>query len=378
VKRLLLVGGGHAHLSVLDALARDHPGGIEAVLVTPSRFQIYSGMLPGWMAGHYIQRECEIDLLPLAQLGLVRVVQDRVAGLDADRHRVQLAGGEQIEYDLLSLDVGSETDVGELGRAGEKLLPVKPLDAFFDGWPQIVTAARHERGYRLVIVGGGAAGVEVALAARHAFRRSGIDARIDLVVSEAGLLAGHAPRVRRRIARILDSVEVVVHAFEARGSEAGVVLTDGTQLWADCIIAATGARAPGWLKGSGLRLDRNGYIAVDATYRSVSHPNVFAAGDVSARKDVAIARSGVHAVHAGPVLAENLLAALQGGTLRTYQPRRYSLYLLACGPRYAVASWGPWSAAGAWVWHWKNWIDRRFVQHFETAAARASSRRRGG
>ncbi|MFL6580613.1 MAG: FAD-dependent oxidoreductase [Burkholderiales bacterium] len=378
MKRLVLVGGGHAHLSVLEALGRDQPGGIEAVLVTPSRFQIYSGMLPGWVAGHYVQRECEIDLLPLAQLGLVRVVKDWVVGLDADRHLIRLNGGEPIEYDLLSLDVGSETDVSDLGGAGEKLLPVKPLDAFFDAWPRIVTAARHERGYRLVIVGGGAAGVEVALAARHAFRRWGVDARVDLVVSEAGLLAGHAASVRRRIARILDSAEVVVHGSHARGTEAGVVLSDGTLLRADCVIAATGARAPGWLKSSGLRLDRNGYIAVDATYRSVSHPNVFAAGDVSARKDVAVARSGVHAVHAGPVLAANLLAALRGGTMRTYQPRRYSLYLLACGPRYAVASWGPWSAAGAWVWHWKNWIDRRFVQHFETAAARASSRRRAG
>ena len=378
MKRLILAGGGHAHLSVLETLARNQPGGIETVLVTPSRLQIYSGMLPGWMAGHYLQRECEIDLLPLAELGLVRVVKDRIAGLDADRHRVRLAGGELIEYDLLSLDVGSDIDVAELERAGEKLLPVRPLDAFFDGWPQTVTAARHERGYRLVVVGGGAAGVEIALAARQAFRNSGIDSRVDLVVSDAGLLAGHASGVRRRIARILRSADVVVHALQARGTETGVALSDGSQLPADRIIAATGARAPAWLKTSGLRLDRNSYIAVDATYRSVSHQNVFAAGDVSARKDVSVARSGVHAVHAGPVLAENLLAALQGGSMRTYQPRDYSLYLLACGPRYAVASWGRWSAEGAWVWYWKDWIDRHFVQHFETVAARAARRRRIG
>jgi len=376
VKRLLLVGGGHAHLSVLDTLARAQPGGVEAVLVTPSRFQIYSGMLPGWMAGHYVQRDCEIDLLPLAQLARVRVIKDRVARLDADRHRIYLDDGEPIEYDLLSLDVGSETDVADLQRLGDKLLPVKPLDGFFNAWPQIVSAARHERGYRLVIVGGGAAGVELALAAHYAFGRSGIDARVDLVVSDAGLLAGHAAGVQRRIARVLDSAGIVVHPLQAHGTEAGVILSDGTRLPADRIIAATGARAPGWLKDSGLRLDRNAYVAVEGTYRSVSHPNVFAAGDVSARNDAVVGRSGVHAVHAGPVLGQNLLAVLRGGRMQTYQPRRHSLYLLACGRRYAVASWGPWSAEGAWVWYWKDWIDRHFVQHFETASARATSGRR--
>jgi NADH dehydrogenase FAD-containing subunit len=225
--------------------------------------------------------------------------------------------------------------------------------------------ARQTPDYRLAIVGGGAAGVELALAACYAFTQSGIGARVDLIVSEPpGLLAGHAASVQRRIARYLTTAGVVVHGFQAAGTQAGVLLSDGTVLPADRVIAATGARAPGWLKGTGLKLDMNGYVTVDATYRSISHRNVFAAGDVSARQDVAVARSGVHAVHAGPVLAANLLAALQGGAMQTYLPRRHSLYLLACGPRYAVASWGRWSAEGAWVWYWKDWIDRHFVQRF--------------
>ena len=142
------------------------------------------------------------------------------------------------------------------------------------------------------------------------------------------------------------------------------MLSDGALLPADCVIAATGARAPGWLAQTGLKLDANEYIAVDEFYRSQSHKDVFAAGDVSARQDVAVARSGVHAVHAGPVLAANLLAALQGGAMRTYLPRRHSLYLLACGPRYAIASWGWWSAEGGWVSRWKDRIDHGFVRRF--------------
>ena len=365
MKRLVLVGGGHAHLSVLEALARERPAGVETVLVTPSRYQIYSGMLPGWMAGHYTQSQCQIDLHPLARSARIDMVTDRIVGMDADLRRVRLAHGRPVEYDLLSLDIGSETDVSSLEMTGEKLLPVKPLDKFFEAWPQILSAAGGKPGYRLAVVGGGAAAVELALAARFRFAQSGVNSRVDIVVSESGLLAGHAASVRRRIARFLAKANVVVHRLQGSGTQAGVSLSDGTLLPADCVIAATGARAPHWLTLSALKLDLNEYIAVDEYYRSKSHKDVFAAGDVSARQDVVVARSGVHAVHAGPVLAANLLAALQGGPMRTYLPRRHSLYLLACGPRYAVASWGHWSAEGAWVWRWKDGIDRGFVRRFQ-------------
>jgi NADH dehydrogenase FAD-containing subunit len=188
---------------------------------------------------------------------------------------------------------------------------------------------------------------------------------VELVVSESGLLMGHGANAKRRIWRLLASADIPVHRTQGVGAQAGVLLADGTLLAADCVIAATGARAPRWISHSGLKLDENEYVAVDANFRSRSHRDVFAAGDVAARQDVAVARSGVHAVHSGPVLAANLLAELRGGAMQTYRPRRRSLYLLACGPRYAVASWGRWSAEGAWVWRWKDWIDQRFVKGFE-------------
>lgn len=379
MKRLVLVGGGHAHLSVLQALAHGKLADIEVVLVTPNSHQNYSGMLPGWMAGHYTRPQCRIDLQPLAQAARVRMVVDFVIGMDAGRRCVALPAGRQIEYDLLSMDAGSEIDASWLEMAGDRLLPVKPLDGFLEAWPRVLAAARENPAYRLAVVGGGAAGVELALAARHAFARAGIDARVDLVVSESGPLAGHAAGVQRRITRFLTKAGVFVHPLRAVGVEQGLLLSDGTLLPADKVIAATGARAPVWLQPSALRLDENGYIAVDAHHCSLSHPNVFAAGDVCARQDLAMARSGVHAVHAGPVLAANLLATLSGRPLATYQPRRRSLYLLACGPQYGIACWGGFSAEGEWVWRWKDRIDRGFIARFsgrgrrDTVAAEETS-----
>lgn len=364
MRRLVLVGGGHAHLSVLSALAREKPMDVGVILVTPSIRQNYSGMLPGWIAGHYTQEQCQIDLRPLAQSAQARIELAHIVGMDADRRCVGLPDGRHLEYDLLSLDVGSEVDASWLEMAGEKLLPVKPLDGFFEAWPRVLVAAREQQGYRLVVVGGGAAGVELALAARYAFTRAHVDGRVDLVVSESGLLLGHAQGVQRRIEHYLSKAGVFVHRLRAVGAEEGVMLSDGTLLPADCVIAATGARAPCWLTLSKLMLDENAYIAVDQHHRSLSHPNVFAAGDVCSRQDLVMARSGVHAVHAGPVLAANLLATLAGEPLRPYQPRRRSLYLLACGPKYAVASWGGFSVGSAWVWRWKDRIDQRFIERF--------------
>jgi pyridine nucleotide-disulfide oxidoreductase family protein len=363
-RRLVLVGGGHAHLSVLRTLAKVRPTGLDVVLITPSKHQNYSGMLPGWVAGHYTQAECRVDLEPLADAAGASLVLDQIVGMDASRRCVGLTSGKHVEYDFLSLDIGSETDTSWLETLGDRLLPVKPLDNFFASWPHVLAAAKAKTDYRLVVVGGGAAGVEMALAARQAFTSAGIAACVDLVASESGMLQGHAKSVQTRVQRFAELARLRLHFAHGVGSDKGVLLADGSVVQADKVIAATGARPAVWLGMSKLSLDEHGYILVDKYHRSVSHPSVFAAGDVSARTDVAMQRSGVHAVHAGPVLARNLLAVLNGTEMQPYVPRRSSLYLLSCGPRYAVASWGRWSAEGQWVWHWKDWIDRGFIKRF--------------
>lgn len=361
MRHLVLGGGGHAHLAVLKALHRTDLADVSVTLVTPVSRQVYSGMLPGWIAGHYTRAQCEIDVSALAGAANVSVLQDSIVGMDAGRRCVVLASGRHLEYDWLSLDVGSETDISWLEVLGGRLLPLRPLGAFLDRWPAVVQAAREGPGFKLAVVGGGAAAVEVALAAKHAFHRQGLSASVSLVTSESGLLPGFARRVRERIRhRVLDA-RLELRMGPAVGAEQGLLLASGEDLAADQVVAATGGTAPCWLQLSGLWLDEHGYVLVDPAHRSVSHDSVFAAGDVCARQDVQMERSGVHAVHAGPVLAANLRAVIAGRPMSTYRPRRRSLYLLACGPQRAVAAWGGWSLEGRWMWRWKNHIDQCFV-----------------
>jgi pyridine nucleotide-disulfide oxidoreductase family protein len=361
VKRLVLAGGGHAHLAVLLALARAPLRGVEVTLITPTSRQAYSGMLPGWIAGHYARADLEIDLEFLSRRANVTLLRDRVAAMDANRRCIALSDGSHLEFDLLSLDVGSAIDVSRLEALGERLLPLRPLEDFLERWPSVLAEARADPRFRIAVVGAGAAGIEVALAVRHAFDRERIGGEVCLMAPRDKFLIGHGPGARRRLAGWVQRAGVVLHDGHAVGERDGLLLADGSTIPAACVIAATGAAAPRWLGTSGLELDPQGYVAVDSCHRSFSHGNVFAAGDVSSRESPYFTRSGVHAVRAGPVLAANLAAALSGGRLREYHPRRRSLYLLACGPRSAVVSWGSLSLGGEWAWRWKDRIDRGFV-----------------
>jgi NADH dehydrogenase FAD-containing subunit len=143
-----------------------------------------------------------------------------------------------------------------------------------------------------------------------------------------------------------------------------VQLADGTLIACDVRVLCIGAAAPRWLAGSGLALDGRGFVGTGPTLQSVSHAKVFAAGDVATRVDAPRPKSGVHAVRAGPPLAANLCHALLGRPLQPYMPQQRTLYLLSCGGRSAIASWGGWSTQGRWVWWWKDRIDRAFVARY--------------
>lgn len=357
---LILVGGGHAHLGVLRALAMQ-PLSVDVALVTPSFYQTYSGMLPGWLAGHYSLADCQIDLRPLAQAAGVTLLIGQLVGMDANRRCVVLSDGQQLDYKFLSLAVGSESNLSWLGSIGSRLLAIKPIEPFVQRWPEILMQAACQPDYHLAVVGGGAAGVEIVLAIKQAFSTRGYAAGVSLIMSDKGLLPGHNQAVVKRARSVLRLRGVVLHQAHAVGVKDGLLLSTGQHLSADTVIATTGSTSPCWLQLSHLALDEQGYINVSAMHQSRSHPEVFAAGDVCARSDTVMARSGVHAVFAGPILAANLIASLNGGELSRYHPRRRSLYLLATGPKHAIASWGMFSASGHWVWCLKNWIDSRFM-----------------
>lgn len=372
--RLVLLGAGHAHAQVLAEFAKSPLNQLEIILVSPVVQAPYSGMVPGWLAGHYGWEECCIDFERLCHVAGAHLRIDSAAGIDPARSEVHLAGGTTLSYDLLSLDIGSTLAPPE--HDALTVLPMRPLASLQKRWDQLlqhVAGLEDGASFRLLMVGGGAAGVESALSAAHRLRNAAPAVRFQfsLVTHGNAILPGLAPGAGRRLGKHLTTQGIAISTgFGAQDLDAhGVRSDDGRTIAADAVMWATGAQAYTWPKSSGLACDERGFVRIDASLRSLSHPRVFAAGDCAAL-DPPLPKAGVFAVRMGPILAHNLRAAIERRPLRDYRPQRRFLVLIGTGGAHAVGTWGRFAWQGDWVWRWKQKIDQRFVTRYNTLDSR--------
>ena len=373
MKHLVLLGAGHAHVHVLEGLAKRMPNDVRVTLIAPFDEQLYSGMVPGFVAGHYTLDECTIGLQRLICASGVQFIKSTVASINADNQTLHLSNGQAISYDVLSLNTGAGMDLEKIEAmmpgARENALFVRPMPVFVKLWPQVLALAAS-RPLHLAVVGAGAAGLELAMAAAHKLRGPEYPpgSRITLVTGGLAPAQSYPPGVQRRVLSALKRLQIaVVEDSCVAVNEGELALGSGAKLATDVPLLAIGVQAPAWLATSGLALDEKGYLAVDHFQQSTSHALVFAVGDVCSRIDAPHSRSGVYAVHAGPPLLRNLLAAVIGSgsqPLTPYAPPARTLNLLSCGGRYAIAAWGRFSVEGAWVWRLKDRIDRKFVRRY--------------
>jgi pyridine nucleotide-disulfide oxidoreductase family protein len=367
---MLLVGGGHSHIEVIRRFGITPPADIDLTLVSREATAAYSGMLPGHVAGLYPLDAIGIDLPGLCRAAAARGASVRfeaatVDGIDFAAKTVHTADGRALPYDILSLNLGSTPS-----RPGDGGLAVKPIPEFLGALETLVDrAAAAPRPLRLAVVGAGPAGVEIALALRRRLAAQSISdgaaVAVRLVAASPELLPGRSARTRRLIDATLrrQGIEVELSFEVAAFRDGALVDADGRSIPADEIVWATNATAPKWLRETGLALDDNGFVRVDETLRSVSHPSVFAAGDVASPPGH-VSKAGVFAVRQGPVLAQNLRRAVAGGRLHRYRPQRRWLALISTADGRAVADKFGLSLHGRWVWHWKDWSDRRFVRRY--------------
>jgi selenide, water dikinase len=374
IKDLVLIGGGHAHVEVLRRFGMQPMPGVRITLVARDVETPYSGMLPGFIAGHYTRAQCHIDLRPLAAFAGARLVHDEAVGLDLTAGRVLCKREAAIGFDIASLDIGSTPHLASIPGAAEHATPVKPIDGLAERWQRILertSGGRHP--VHFLTVGGGAAGVELTLAMRHRLRGMLSEERRDpdgvsfTLVTRSRILASHNATVRRWFRDLLvqRGVQLVENSAVCAVADGAVLSVDGSRTAFDELIWVTQAGAASWLAGTGLALDEAGFVKVDATLRSVNAANVFAAGDVVANVDHPRPKAGVFAVRQGPPLTENLRRALAGEPLVPFRPQTKFLSLISTGDRSAVASRGRLAARGALLWHLKDWIDRSWMRRYQ-------------
>ncbi|MBH2035389.1 MAG: FAD-dependent oxidoreductase [Pseudomonadales bacterium] len=353
---LLLAGAGHAHLGVLRRWAEpaSRPGRPTGRigLLSADGHAWYSGMLPGLLSGRYQLAECRIELDALCRAAGVELLIGQAIGLDSASQQLKLSDGRALDYNYLSLNLGSLPVLPAQSGCGLELLAVKPFSVFIQGWQRWQAAPQA-----LAILGGGAAGVELALALALAPQAPKLT-----LLTASHLLSGHPPALRRRALKHLARRGVVVQEHSPVDAVVGQqLLSNGHEVWQGArVIVASGASALPWLADSGLACDEQGFVQINAQLQSTSHSNVCAVGDCASLAHSP--HNGVYAVRQGPVLAQNLTALLHGQPLQTFRPQRRALALLATGDGGALASWAGLTGEGPLFGHWKDHLDRGFMQ----------------
>ncbi len=379
LRDIVLIGGGHSHVGVLHMFAMNPLPGARLTVICTDTDTPYSGMLPGYIAGHYSFADVHIDLRRLAEFAGARYYRDEVVGIDRAARKVLCRNRPPVPYDALSINIGSTPQLARVAGAAEHAVPVKPIRRFNERWLALLErVVQHPGATTIAVVGAGAGGVELTLAMQYRLRKELLalgrdpdELRFHLYSADPQILVTHNARVRQAFERVLAERGVVVHR-SAEVTQIGarqLHTRNGEVLEADEIVWVTQAGGAAWLQDTGLALDDKGFVRVLDTLQSETDPLIFAAGDCAAMIGHPLEKAGVFAVRMGKPLTENLRRTLLRQSLIHYRPQQRWLALISTGDRHAIASRGNFYAQGDQIWRWKDWIDRRFMRKFTELAA---------
>ncbi|MCE7913465.1 MAG: hypothetical protein DYH15_02040 [Nitrosomonas sp. PRO4] len=368
-KDICLIGGGHSHIIAIKQLGMQPPSSnIRISLICNDQFILYSGMLPGLISGHYLPQDCYIDLQKLCNQAKITFIQDEVERIDLLSKQIYCNLHTRFSYDLMSINIGSQPMLLDIKGASRYGCPIKPLKQFLPNWLKWLHAAQSTNEPKhIVIIGGGAASIEILLAIHYKLSHTNLPhVNFSLICAHPSILNSYNQRIKQYFDDYLNKlgINVITGKRVTAINQHKLVIDNDMTLDYDFVVWATNASAQPWVAKSGLKCDPSGFILVDQFLRSVSHTDVFAVGDCANFIHTPLVKNGVYAVRQGPILANNLIAASHNRSLLAFKPQKYFLSLLATGDRHAVASLGPLHAHGKWIWLWKNYIDRTFIEQF--------------
>ncbi len=366
-RHLVLVGGGHAHMTVMRELTDFIDRGHTVTLVSPSPYHYYSGMGPGLLGGTYRPQQVRFHIQKLVETRGGSFIEDRVTTVDADRRQLHLASGQQLSYDIASFNTGSGIPLQASGAAGEGVVPVKPIVNLLQARRRILQNMKG-KSQDLLVVGGGPAGVEVAGNLWRLVHLARGEARITLLAGSR-LLHRFPDRVRQLVLKSLQKRGVqVLEGARATSVTAGRAgLNDGRTLSYDMAFIAAGVEPSQIFRDSGLATGQDGGLLVNDRLQSIVCPELFGGGDCISLQGHDLAKVGVYAVRQNPVLHANLLAALENRDLIPFKPQSRYMLILNLGNQRGVLNKGPWAWEGRLPFLFKDYIDRRFMHAFQVS-----------
>lgn len=371
-RRLVLVGVELAHVHVLRQLARRPVADVEVVLIAPGDFH-YPPMVPGYLQGQYEETELRIEISALAHAAGARLVRATAERIDAEA-RVVIAGGESVHFDVCSIDVGADAAGAEVPGVARHAIALRPTSRAVELRARLLALLAGERPLAVVVVGGGAAGVELALAIRQRVLASPGGGSVALVEKDTTPLPRFDPPMQRLAtdALLARGVSLALGGRVTAVTDSMVTLHNGATLPADLVVWSGGTAAPALIRRSALAHDAAGYLLVDRSLRAVDGTLVWGAGGcVTLRDFPGLETGGVYAVREGPALDRSLRAALGQGRPARYRPQRTSIVLLNTSGGWALMRWKGMHRHSRWAWRLKDMIDRRFMRRYRGSDEKA-------
>jgi selenide,water dikinase len=375
--QLLLVGAGHVHLEILRRLALEPTPDLETTIVSLEERHFYSGMTPGYLAGQYTAADITSDVQAIARRAGARCVIGCAVHLDPATRQVALQDGRTVPYDLVSFNIGSLL-AGSDGPAAAHSERIKPLHRVARLKEQLDALADGDRTRpaRVVVIGAGAGGVEVAFAAAATLDRGGRAREITIVDRAPHILNNYGEPFQRLAERALRALGIRLRlGVGVTAVDADQVVLEGEgPLPSDLTVWLTGPQGAPLLHASGLPTEPRGFLWIEDTLRSVADPRVFAVGDCGTFTQFpAIAKSGVYAVREAPILWHNLLAAARGQPLMGYRPQRSFLSILNTADGRALLRYKGFRSWSRWAWWLKDRIDRGFMRKYQRLQTQAEA-----
>ena len=366
-KHLVIVGAGHAHLTVLKNLKEFKDSGHDVTVVSTSPLHYYSGMGPGMLSGIYRPEEIRFNVKKLSEDRGAVFVEDKVIKLEPNERKIDLQSGNQISYDAISLNTGSFVPVAESMLADETVFTVKPIENLLKANRKIIELLKGQE-LKAIVVGGGPTGVEVAGNLDRLVRNESGKGRITLVAGTR-LLPQFKDSVRKRALNSLRgrNVQVIEGAKLSAIKDGAAELSDGAVLESDMIFMAIGVKPSPLFEDSGLPTGRDGGMLVNQYLQCVSHPEIFGGGDCISFEPQPLAKVGVYAVRQNPILLQNLLSILNGNELQQFIPQKSVLLALNLGDGTAIVDWHSLVWGGRLGFALKDYIDRKFMGLFQVS-----------
>jgi NADH dehydrogenase FAD-containing subunit len=366
-KQLVLVGGGHAHMTVMSKLDHYTGRGHHVTLISLYPYHYYSGMGPGLLSGIYKPEEVRFHVQKMVEERGGTFVQGAVVRVDPKRRVLFLNSGEQVGYDVVSFNVGSHVLADSAPVSDPNVYTAKPVQNLFKARQAILESGKTGE-LRLLVVGGGPSALELSGNLGKLIHDNGIPAKVTLLAGRK-LLSRFPQKLRGLAMRSFKQrgIEVTEGVRVGRIVSGNASLEDGREYPFDFLFLAWGIRPPALFEESGLPVGKDGGLLVNNYLQSVAFSEIFGGGDCISLQGRNLDKVGVYAVRQNPILYHNIMAALDGGKMKRFDPGEVYLLLFNLGDGKAIFRRKEWIWCSRFNFFLKNYIDRRFMRKFQVS-----------